>query len=316
MAKTILFPLYLQLFAEGAGGTGGATGNGTGDGSQGVNANSPGLQKGVNSNPLANVVYGKQQDDAQSPNVQKTTEAESVPDPREQYKKLIKGEYKQFYDEDVQGKIQDRLKNSKELVEKYNALEPVRDLLSRKYGVDGNDPTALLKAIEEDDSYFEQEALEKGTTVDELKKSYKLQRENSALKEQLERQKRQEGLDRIYAGWQREAEQAKSMYPSLDLSAELQNPKFNELLAAGVDVKTAYEVIHKDEIIPAAMQVAVKTAQQKLSNNIRAGGARPIENGSSAQSSAVVKSDVSKLNSKDLREIALRVQRGEKISFS
>ena len=64
------------------------------------------------------------------------------------------------------------------------------------------------------------------------------------------------------------------------------------------------------------MQVAVKTAQQKLSNSIRAGGARPIENGSSAQSSAVVKSDVSKLNSKDLREIALRVQRGEKISFS
>jgi hypothetical protein len=112
-----------------------------------------------------------------------------------------------------------------------------------------------------------------------------------------------------------QAEKAKTIYPSFDLRAEMNNPKFLDLLRANIDVRTAYEVIHKDDIIPAAMQFTAKTVEQKLTNKIIANGARPTENGISSQSSAVVKSDVSQLSKADRAEIIRRVQRGEKIRF-
>ena len=87
------------------------------------------------------------------------------------------------------------------------------------------------------------------------------------------------------------------------------------LKVPGVDVRTAYELIHKDEIIAGAMQFTAKTVEQKIANKIMANGARPNENGMSSQSAAVVKSDVSQLSKADRQEIIRRVARGEKIRF-
>ena len=107
----------------------------------------------------------------------------------------------------------------------------------------------------------------------------------------------------------------KAVYPSFNLESEMQNPQFVNLLRSNVDVRTAYEVLHKDEIIPAAMQFTAKAVEQKITNKIMANGARPAENGMASQGAAVVKSDVSQLSKADRAEIARRVQRGEKISF-
>jgi hypothetical protein len=95
----------------------------------------------------------------------------------------------------------------------------------------------------------------------------------------------------------------------------MQNPQFRQLLQSNVPVRTAFEVIHRDEIIPAAMQYTAKTVEQKLANKLVANGARPAENGSSGQSATITKSDVSQLTKEDRREIARRVARGEKIVF-
>ena len=206
-------------------------------------------------------------------------------------------------------------KGSKETVEKYEALAPTLEILAKKYGVDASDVKALNKAIEEDDSYFEEEALEKGITVEQLKEIRKMERENADLKRQMEEQNRKENANKIYAQWMEQAEQAKTVYPSFDLRAEMQNPQFVNLLRSGIDAKTAFEVIHKDEIIPAAMQYTAKTVEQKLTNKIIANGARPAENGNNSQSATVVKSDVSQLSKADRAEIIRRVQRGEKIRF-
>ena len=309
--------LNLQLFAEGAGGGDGGTGA---EGSTGVTATTAVSQtkKGVKSNPLANVVYGKQDDAAQTADVQtNTTVAESVqqPDRNAEFEKLIKGEYKDLYDARMQDTIQKRLKGTKETVDKYNALSPTLELLAKKYGVDANDVEALNKAIEEDDAYYEEEALEKGVTVEQLKEIKKMEKENAELKRQMQEKNAKEQGAKLYAQWMDQAEKAKNIYPSFDLRAEMQNPKFVDLLRANIDVRTAYEVIHKDDIIPAAMQFTAKTVEQKLTNKIIANGARPTENGISSQSSAVVKSDVSQLSKADRAEIIRRVQRGEKIRF-
>ena len=215
----------------------------------------------------------------------------------------------------MQDTVQKRLKSSKDTVDKYNALTPTIEILAKKYGVDAADVEALNKAIEEDDSYFEEEALEKGITVQQLKEIRKIERENADLKRQMDEQNRRENANRVYAQWMEQAEKAKEVYPSFDLRTEMQNPQFASLLRSGIDAKTAFEVVHKDEIIPAAMQYAAKTAQQKAINNIVANGARPAENGNSSQSATVVKSDVSQLSKADRAEIIRRVQRGEKIRF-
>lgn len=300
----IYFPINLQLFAEGGdGGTGS-------EGASGVSVGVPSQQsKGDGS--LTNVQYGIQ-NNAQVPDVRSNNDGV---DRNAEFEKLIKGEYKDLYDARVQDTVQKRLRNSKEITDKYNALAPTLETLSRKYGVDVNDIAALNKAIEEDDAYYEDEALEKGVTVEQLKSIKKMERENAELKRQMREQSVKDNADKIYASWMNQAESLKGIYPSFDLNAELQNPMFSDLIRNNVDVRTAYEVIHKDEIIPAAMQFTARQVEQKLTNKIMAGGSRPLENGVSGQASVITKSDVSQLSKADRDEIARRVARGEKIRF-
>ena len=312
MENNLIFPMVLdlQMFAEGTGGDGG-TGA---EGATGVTATAAGSQqKGVKSNPLADVKYGLQ------PTEEKAPAAEVVENPTEdrnaKFEALIKGEYKDLYDARVQDTVQKRLKSSKETVEKYEALAPTLEALAKKYGVDAADIKALNKAIEDDDSYYEQEALEKGITVEQLKEIRKMEKENAELKRQMEEQNRKENANKLYKEWMEQAETAKSVYPSFDLRAEMQNPKFVDLLRSNIDVRTAYEVIHKDDIIAGAMQFTANTVKQKIADNIIAGGARPSENGNSSQGASVTKSDVSKLTRADRAEIDRRVARGDKISF-
>ena len=303
--------LNLQLFAEGGAGAGAGDG-GTAQGQGVTEAAALPQTKGAKNNPLADVKYGIQEE-APAAEVQQETVAQ--PDRNAEFEKLIKGEYKDLYDAKMQDTIQKRLKGTKETVDKYNALTPTLELLAKKYGVEAGDIESLSKAIEEDDSYYEQEALEKGMTVQQLKEVKKMERENAELKAQMEEAQRQENGKKLYAAWMQQADEAKKVYPSFDLRAEMNNPKFVDLLRSNIDVRTAYEVLHKDEIIPAAMQFTAQTVESKLAKKIASNGARPTENGMSSQSAAVVKSDVSQLSKADRAEIIRRVQRGEKIRF-
>ena len=308
MKNKSFIPMHsLQLFAEGGAGDGG-----TAQG-QGVTAEAASQQTKGAKNPLAGVKYGIQEETAPAAEVQQTTVAQ--PDPEAEFEALIKGQYKQQYDARMQDTIQKRLKGSKETVEKFNALTPTLELLGKKYGVDATDIEALTKAIEADDTYFEDEALEKGMTVKQLKEVRAMERENAELKRQMQEKQTKENANKLYAGWMNQAEETKKVYPGFDLRAEMNNPKFVDLLRSNIDVRTAYEVLHKDEIIPAAMQFTAKTVESKLAKKIAANGARPAENGVSSGSAAVVKSDVSQLSRADREEIRRRVARGEKIRF-
>ena len=303
--KELFRHINLQLFADGGDG---------GTGADGATADNGGLATSRTAkNPLADVKYGIQ-DSAPNAEVQQKTTDDGVNLDAE-FEELIKGKYKEQYNKRTQDTIQKRLKSTKETVDKYNELAPTLEMLARKYGVDATDVKALNQAIEEDDSYYEEEALEKGLTVEQLKSIRKMERENADLKRQMQEEKTRENADRLYQSWMNQAEQIKGVYPSFTLEAEMQNPRFTDLLRNGIDLRTAYEVIHKDEIIPAAMQFTAQNVQQKLTNKIIANGARPTENGISSQSSVVVKSDVSQLSKADRQEIARRVARGEKIRF-
>lgn len=252
---------------------------------------------------------------ASAAGMQTSTEGNPTTDLNAEFEALIKGKYKDQYNSRVSNTVRERVKNSSEIVSKYEALAPTLQMLGKKYGVDASDIKALNKAIEEDDSYYEDEALEKGVTVEQLKEWKKIERENSELKAQMAEQERRDNANKLVATWMSQAESVKAVYPSFNLEAEIANPKFAELLKNNIDVRTAYEVVHKDEILPAAMQFAAKQAEVKLANNIRANANRPTENGLASQSGVEVVTDVSKLSPKQRAEYAERAMRGERITF-
>ena len=188
-------------------------------------------------------------------------------------------------------------------------------LLSKRYGVDVTDAAALSKAIQDDDAYYEQEAMEKGMTVENLKAVKKMERENAELRRQMRERESKENADRLYAQWMQEQESLKQIYPTFDLNTEMQNAKFQQLLKANIPMQTAYEVIHRDEIIPAAMQFAAQKTEAGMAAKIAANRERPVENGMRSKGAAATKSNVSQLTKQDRAEILRRVARGEKISF-
>ena len=298
----------LQLFADGGAAAGGDGGTAQG---QGVTAGAASQQtKG----DLANVKYGIQPEEtAPAAEVQKET-AEPT-DLNAEFEALIKGKFKSQYDARMQDTIQKRLKGSKETEQRLSEVSPILEILGKKYGVNATDISALSKAIEDDDSYYEAEAAERDMTVEQLKMFKKIERENNAYKQrEIDRQNR-EKADRLHSVWLQQEAATKQVYPSFDMDTELQNPKFVDLISNNVDVRTAYEVLHRDEIIPAAMQFAAQAVEQNISKKIAANGARPSENGMGGVASAVVKSDVSKLTKYDINEVARRVARGERVTF-
>lgn len=315
----ILRSIDLQLFAEGGSSASAAGAEGSGTGAEGVTTadGMPATSARAKKNPLADVRYGIQEnaEDAQVADAQNTAGQVSAEERAAKFEALIKGEYKDLYDAKMQDTIQKRLKGTKDTVDKYNALAPTLETLAKKYGVDPTDIDALNHAIDEDNTFFEDEALEKGISVEQLKEIRKIERENADLKKQMREQSVRENADRIYAGWLEQSDALKQIYPNFDLDAEIKNPRFVDLLKNNVDVRTAYEVLHKDDIIRGAMQFTADTVQKKLANNIIAGGNRPSENGIGQTSPAVVKNDVSQLSRADREEIIRRVARGEKIRF-
>lgn len=318
MTNTYL-KLNLQLFAEGgAGGTAGAPA-GNGEGSAAPSAGNTGR------NALAKVEYGKDlsQGSAAKAEPETSTTASTQEARVAEFDRLIRGDYKDLYDQRVQQIINQRFKDNKALETKAataDSLSPVLDILSRKYGVDASDTDSLIKAMEADDSYFEDEAAEKGLTVSQLKEMRRLEKENADFKRAAQQKAQREQDQQRYAAWAQQAEATKQYYQDFDLRNEVQNPqtgdRFIRLLNSGVDVRTAYEVIHKDELIGGAMQYTARQVQQQTINDIKARGMRPDENGASGAGAAITrKADPRTLTKKDRDEISRRVLRGERIEF-
>lgn len=327
--KRKIIPINLCLF-DGEGG-GAAVGTGTGDvvGTGGENQVPSAAGKGRRAvNPLANVKYGRQetvtqdtlpggqQDAAADGNTQTKTTSDTLEARRAEFERLITGEYRDLYDERVQGIVKNRIKEAKNLEQAVNRTQPLIEMLAAKYGItDPNNIEAITKAMDDDNAFYEEAAADAGLTVEQYKYMQKLERENRMMKEARVNAERQRQADQVYAGWLQEAERVKAAYPGFDLKKELENPSFGKMLGAGVGVMAAYQALHHDEIMTGAMQYTAQTIAKKTADGIASRKARPTENGLSTQASANVKSDVSKLTRADRAEIARRAARGEIISF-
>lgn len=214
-----------------------------------------------------------------------TPQAETAPaveaphDRKAEFEKLITGEYKEEYEKRVQDTLQNRFKGSKETADRLAAIMPSLELLAQRYGVNPSDMGALASAIENDDSFYMSEAIDKGVKVEGIKEMHRIKQENQRLMAQVGELERIENANRQYAQWAQQAEQAKQHFPSLDMNVEAKNPKFMQLLKAGLDVGSAYLAIHKDDILPAAMQHAATTVEQETAGSSGTNISRPTDNG-------------------------------------
>ena len=292
MSKYIDFlRVNLQIFADGGSAAAGSDVSG--------DAGDPGVTAGITD----------QQAEQQPATAQEPEDLEA------EFNELIKGKFKGVYGKRVQSTVQSRLKGTNDTIKRAHSYDPVHELLSQKYGVDAADAEGLLHAIEEDNSFYEDEALERGLSVEQLKQIKKMERENATLRRQMQDNQQRENADRIYSQWMSQADETREIYPSFDLDAEMQNEEFMKLLGSGIGVQTAYEVLHKDDILHAGMQYAAKTAERKVSNAVAANSRRPVENGASKGVPAKTSIDPSKLTNEQMDEYIRRARNGERITF-
>lgn len=265
------------------------------------------------------VVYGIQDADPATegdPGYQedtKTQQEQTPVDKGQAFEDMIKGEYKEQFDARVKSILDRRFKQQNELQQYKKDADEVLDLMYAKYGV--KDLKSLSKAVQEDDTYFEEAAEAENLTVEQYKYKLKLEKENAALKQAEAEAERIRQANNAYSEWTRQAEALKTRYPNFSLEAEARNPQFARLLQSGIDVKTAFETIHHDEILSGAMMQTAQAVRKSVTDNIKARGLRPSENGINAQAGVVYKTDVTKLTAKDRAEIARRASMGETIKF-
>lgn len=296
---------------DGAGSASSGTGDGTGTATSGVNE---GTSSGANnSKDLSKVVYGKQ------PTVTENTSSDTQDDAQSRYNEYRNGEGKDFINKEIENAVKRRFKDHSELKKSNGKMQSVMNAVAMKYGIDPTDTDGILKAVAEDESYYETAADEAGMSVEQYKKMKQLEAENAQLQAIRQEEDRRKEFDAKYAEWSMQADFARNEYPNLDLNTEMQNKDFFGLLTRGIDVKTAYQVIHQDEIVQSAISTATQrtaqAVQQQTVNNIRSKGLRPDESAGSSQAGFTFKADPHKWTKADREEIAKRVARGEKITL-
>ena len=201
--------LNLQLFAGEGAGDGGGEGAATG-----VEAADPGRQRllelGVPADKLrknraytlnapAKKAAAAEQTGTQEP---KQTQAAAASPTEEKTDAPARMSWDEImadpeYNKQMQSVVQSRLRSAKGAEETLGKLAPALELLARKHGLDPEKPDydALVQAIRDDDSFYEDKALEMGVSVETAKQIEQKAQDNARQQRQeavtLEQQKTQ-----------------------------------------------------------------------------------------------------------------------------
>lgn len=225
------------------------------------------------------------------------------------------------YNKQMQAVVQSRLRSAKGAEETLSKLMPALEVLARQHNLDpaNMDYDALAKAISDDDSFYEDKALQMGVSIETAKKMDQQERDQARQQRQeaqtLEQQKIQQHIQRL----EQQGEAMKQVFPNFDLRKELQNPVFARMTSPnmGLSVEDAYYAVHRKEIQAASMQVTAQKTAQKISNSIQAGSRRPDENGTTGQAASVTTFDYRQMSPEQRAELKRRIReaaaRGEKL---
>ena len=317
----LLDSICLHLFdGAGDGAAAGAAAADAGDTGGAQQTDPAATRRGKSGGEGTVVQYGKQPEPETDPS-ETDPDAEGQEEPaaptpeekRKAYRELIRGEYAEQYQADFQEKFDKRFRAAKAAEEQLAAAQPVLDLLMQRYNL--SDMGELMAAVEGDKSYWEEAAEQEGMSVEQYQRMQRLERENAAYQRMQRARQGEAAVQAQLQKWTGEADALKAEYPDFELQAEMQNPAFVALLKNGFPMKNAYESANVVKLVENARKTAQTDTEKRITDSIRAKGARPPENGSSQSASFIVKDDPSKLTKEDRKEIAKRVAAGERITF-
>lgn len=292
----MLYPIDLQLFAEGGAGDGGA---GQGAGTSGVNSQAAAANTGVNGAAAGH--QGNQQPVQQ--------------DAAAQWQEA-KTKYKAQYDADVQQIIRGRLKEAGTHQQTLATLQPMLDAMATQMGVKAGDYQAMVDKYMDNDAMYEQEAVETGRDVQTVKEMHRMQRELDAYKQRESQQNAQAQFQQHLDQVKQQAEAFRQKIPNFDLDAAMQDERFVRLTApgSGLTVEQAWAALHHDEMQAYAMQAAAQQSQRIAAGNVQANMARPRENaGRVSGPQATMAPDFSNLTMKQINEYSRQARMGRQV---
>lgn len=295
--KERIFALNLQSFAEGGADGTGAEGGQAGSGFAAANGSIQGVAV-----PQENGQQG-----------------EPVSQIDEEAVSRYLDEHKDFAEKHFKGQLDRRMKGTKATVEKYNKLAPIVGMLNSKYGIAPDDIEGLQRAIENDNSYWEAIAYEKGISVEEAKFRAQLQGENAQLrawKAEQEQLMQAESTERIMQKWAKEEQELKQIVPEFNLKEALKDEQFLSIVKTGISLEAAYFALHHREHFADVAAQTAKTVEGKLAKKIAGGAGRPVEGAAGNQATSVKSLDVSSMSDQEIKQLFERGLSGERILFN
>lgn len=234
-------------------------------------------------------------------------------DKRKEFEKLINEQFKEQFEEILKEKVDKHIEENNLLKTKLSQTSEVLDMLSDRYSA--GSVKELKEALKADNSLFADKADKYGMDVESYRYMRNLERENARNKAQLEKSAMEKDMAEKMKLWYAQSGAVAGEYPDFNLAQEIENPGFVNLIKNGVDMKTAYEVLHHNDILNRIRKENADEAKKEAVMELEARNNRPVENGLSSQSSAVIKKNVAMLTPEERAEIAKRAARGEIISF-
>lgn len=235
----------------------------------------------------------------------------------------VKKRFKTEYGADVKAAVDDRFRNQADLSGRLNSAMQVLSSIAPFYGINADDAgnidlEKLSKAIQDDDRFYEQSALEKGIPVETEKHIRQLEMQEKQRQMEARRSLEQERLRSHLANLRQQEAELKQEFPDFDLMTEVQsNAAFARMTGpdGGLTVRQAYMALHGDELMQRQSQAIEERTKQNMSRAIQAGAMRPQENGMTGNGGGLQGLDPAHMTREQRMEIRRRAIAGDRIAF-
>lgn len=191
-----------------------------------------------------------------------------------------------------------RYKSSVDKAGTLDAMQGDLKALAKYYGVDANDPQAVLRAALKDPARVRAKAKELGSSDEVAAQYMDVEDERDRLKDEIDLRVRAEEFARM----SKEEEAVKAAYPDFDRAEASKSPAFKAMVDAGIPMKTAYEAAFHTTLSASAIEAAKAKAREEALAEYRANGNRPQEGaGGAAPGSGTLSTDYKSMTKEQLR---------------
>lgn len=261
-----------------------------------------------------------------------STDTDGEENSEEEFEKLIKGKYKNVYQNRVQSLVKDRLstkdKQISDMQKKESTGNQIFALIANKYNVQPDDLDGLLKAVTEDKDLFAEKALAAGVTTEEARNDFFNQQKTNAQEEELETLRREKAARELDTHLRTIAAETMKEFPNFNLEEEFQNSSFrtaldfiaqqrneqNEKTGRNdeiYDLTTAYKMAHFDELQKDLVKRSSSAAISAAAQSIQSGARRPTENAVKKSGTTTQRKSVEDMSDAEFDAFYEKVRRGE-----